>query len=130
MKLHGDEKPIYSLGDFGQVAPQFGFSAPINKIVIKNKEAFWLCVMISKGGAGALDGVPFETDEDFTKFAKKELKKVPIEVVRFRMKCAEMEGLTYQEYMQKQKDEDERKYRLRVDPVYRRRSLECKDSDR
>ena len=75
MKLHGDEKPIYSLGDFGQVAPQFGFSAPIHKIIIKNKEAFWLCVMISKGGAGALDGVPFETDEDFTKFAKKELKK-------------------------------------------------------
>ena len=64
------------------------------------------------------------------KKAKKELKKVPVEVVRFRMKCAEMEGLTYQEYMQKQKDEDERKYRLRVDPVYRRRSLECKDSDR
>ena len=31
--------------------------------------------MISKGSAGALDGVPFETDEDFTKFAKKELKK-------------------------------------------------------
>jgi len=30
--------------------------------------------------------------------AKKELKKVPIEIVRFRMREAEKEGLTYEEY--------------------------------
>tara|TARA_Y100001938_G_C7808949_1_gene290885 strand:+ start:21 stop:503 length:483 start_codon:yes stop_codon:yes gene_type:complete len=74
MKLHGD-KDIYNLADFGKAAPQFGFSRPINKIVIKNREALWLCTMIAQGGAGALDGVPFEVDDDFKKFAKVELKK-------------------------------------------------------
>lgn len=35
------------------------------------------------------------------KKAKKELKKVPVEIVRFRMKDAEKEGLTYEEYCAK-----------------------------
>jgi|TARA_R110000744_G_C18909161_1_gene510312 hypothetical protein len=32
------------------------------------------------------------------KKAKRELKKIPVEIVRFRMKDAEKEGLTYDEY--------------------------------
>jgi hypothetical protein len=32
------------------------------------------------------------------KKAKKEQKKIPVEIVKFRMKNAEKEGLTYDEY--------------------------------
>ncbi len=54
---------------------------------------------IGHNGGPPLDDPGYAYRLFLWKKAKKELKKVPIEVVRFRMKCAEMEGLTYQEYM-------------------------------
>jgi hypothetical protein len=57
--------------------PSFGFSTALNKIVVKNQEAFWLLGEIADDPKKItiLDGCPLQTDEDFKKWACKQLKK-------------------------------------------------------
>ena len=52
--------------DFAKTAPAFGYSTKLNKIVFKNHEAFWMCVIAAEK-QGMMSDVPFECDEDFLK---------------------------------------------------------------
>lgn len=64
MKIHGSETPIFNINDFAKTAPEFGFSRKLNKIVFKNKEAFWLCAIAAEQ-PHILDGVAFKYDNEF-----------------------------------------------------------------
>jgi hypothetical protein len=57
--------------------PAFGFSTKLNKIVVKNQEAFWMLGEIAENPEkiNILDGCPLNVDEDFKKWAAKKLKK-------------------------------------------------------
>ena len=74
MKLNKNSKKEYlNLSDFGQEAPVFGYSRALNKIVFKNKEAYYLCV-IAVEQPTVLDGVPFKCDDEFKKYIAEQLK--------------------------------------------------------
>ena len=57
--------------------PAFGFSTKLNKIVVKNQEAFWMLGEIADNPQKLtlLDGCPLDIDEDFKKWAAKKLNK-------------------------------------------------------
>ena len=57
--------------------PAFGFSTKLNKIVVKNQEAFWMLGEIAENPEkiNILDGCPLSVDEDFKKWAAKKLNK-------------------------------------------------------
>ena len=58
--------------------------------------------MIGNNGGPPLDDDRGKTYRTFLwKKAQAELKRVPVEIIRFRMKEAEKEGLTYTEYCTK-----------------------------
>lgn len=62
--------------------PSFGFSTALNKIVVKNQEAFWLLGEIAENPEKItiLDGCPLQLDEDFKKWACKKLEKQEITI--------------------------------------------------
>ena len=66
MKLYGS-KPVFNMEDFAKTTPAFGYSKKLNKIVFKNHEAFWMCVIASEQ-AGMMSDVPFDYDDSFLNF--------------------------------------------------------------
>ena len=72
MKLYGS-KPVFNMDDFAKTTPAFGYSKKLNKIVFKNHEAFWMCVIASEK-AGMMSDVPFEYDDDFLNHMIKQTK--------------------------------------------------------
>lgn len=73
MKIHGD-KLIFNVNDFAKEAPSFGYSRTLNKVIFKNKEAFWLCAVAAEQ-PHILDGVVFKTDDEFKKQVAKTIGK-------------------------------------------------------
>ena len=73
MKLHGS-KPVFRMDDFAKTSPAFGYSTKLNKIVFKNNEAFWMCVIAAQK-QGMMSDVPFEYDDDFLKYMIKSTGK-------------------------------------------------------
>ena len=59
------------MDDFAKTTPAFGYSKKLNKIVFKNHEAFWMCVIASER-AGMMSDVPFDYDDSFLKFMVKQ----------------------------------------------------------
>ena len=79
MKVHGADKAIFNINDFAKTAPEFGFSRTLNKIIFKNREAFYLCVIATENPT-VLDGVPINCDDEFKSHLCKELKIEPADL--------------------------------------------------